>query len=120
MDRAMSFAVGVRVGDEDGTVGVLVPDVPNSARRCRTLDEALAHARGAIERHIEIVLERNATVLRPVRTIEALAGEPNHDGLVWMTIEIDVEGIHRRHAQRLRAAAFERFESRSRGTRTDR
>lgn len=62
--------------------GVIVPDLPGCFSAGRTLDEAMAMAREAIELHLEGLIEEGQVVPDPGQ-IESHRRNPEYDGGTW-------------------------------------
>ena len=69
--------------DRDSDYGVTVPDLPGCFSAGRSIDEALAMAKEAIELHIEGLIDEGLPVPRPAASISTRSGpiiptEPGH------------------------------------------
>ena len=67
--------------------GVTVPDLPGCFTAGRTLDEALAMAREAIELHLEGLIEQGEAVPRP-HAIEDYKDEPQYKSGTWAVVSV--------------------------------
>ena len=74
--------------DADSDYGVTVPDLPGCFSAGRTLDEALAQAREAIELHLEGLIEEGQAVPRP-GSIEQYRGQRDYRDGTWAVVAID-------------------------------
>jgi predicted RNase H-like HicB family nuclease len=68
--------------------GVTVPDLPGCFSAGRTLDEALAMAREAIELHIEGLIDEGQPIPAPAK-IEAHQNDPDYANGTWAIVGID-------------------------------
>ena len=68
--------------------GVEVPDLPGCVTAGRTMDEAMAMAREAIELHLEGLAEQGSVPPLP-RSIEALCTIRQFTGGTWALIHVD-------------------------------
>ncbi len=92
--------------DRRSDYGVTVPDLPGCFSVGRTMDEAIAMAREAIELHIEGLIEAG----RPVpaaRRIEEQAKKATYKGGVWALVSIDPATL-RTNAKRINITIPER------------
>ncbi len=74
--------------DKRSDYGVTVPDLPGCFSAGRTLDEALAAAREAIELHVEGLIEEGQTV-PPAGSIEQHQRNPDYREGTWAVVSID-------------------------------
>jgi predicted RNase H-like HicB family nuclease len=81
--------------DKDSDYGVTVPDLPGCFSAGRTLDEALAAAREAIELHVEGLIEEGLPVPRP-GTIEQHRRKAEYRGGTWAVVGIDPSSLRLR------------------------
>lgn len=65
-----------------------MPDLPGCFSAGDTLDEAIEHAREAIELHIDGLLDDGDAVPQ-ARPISAHQGRPEFAGWIWALVEID-------------------------------
>jgi predicted RNase H-like HicB family nuclease len=65
--------------DRGSDYGVTVPDLPGCFTAGRTLDEALAMAKEAIELHLEGMIEQGEAVPRP-GAVEDYSSDPEYKG----------------------------------------
>lgn len=74
--------------DKGSDYGVTVPDLPGCFSAGRTLDEALASAREAIELHVEGLIADGLPVPQPDR-IEEQQRKAEYRGGTWAVVSID-------------------------------
>jgi predicted RNase H-like HicB family nuclease len=74
--------------DKGSDYGVTVPDLPGCFSAGRTLDEALAMAKEAIELHLEGLIEAGETVPRP-GSIETHRRKADYRGGTWAVVSIN-------------------------------
>ena len=74
--------------DANSAYGVTVPDLPGCFSAGSTLDEALAHAREAIELHLEGLIEENVPV-PPPQGVEHYQHKREYRGGFWAVVPID-------------------------------
>jgi predicted RNase H-like HicB family nuclease len=86
--------------------GVTVPDLPGCFSAGRTLDEALAMAREAVELHLEGLIEQGQPVPRPGR-IEDYKDDPEFKGGTWAVVSISPADL-RIKAKRINVSIPER------------
>ncbi|WP_374481347.1 type II toxin-antitoxin system HicB family antitoxin [Zoogloea sp.] len=84
----MRYPIAIEPGDDTHAWGVVVPDLPGCFSAGDTLDEAIEHAREAIELHIDGLLDDGEAV-PPARPIGAHQRRPEFAGWIWALIEID-------------------------------
>ncbi|MBS0370213.1 MAG: type II toxin-antitoxin system HicB family antitoxin [Proteobacteria bacterium] len=84
----MRYPIAIEPGDDTHAWGVVVPDLPGCFSAGDTLDEAIEHAREAIELHIDGLLDDGEAV-PPARPIGAHQGRPEFVGWIWALVEID-------------------------------
>ncbi len=87
--------------------GVTVPDLPGCFSAGRTLDEAIAMAKEAIELHLEGLVEEGRLIPRPA-PIETHQKNSDYEGGVWALIPIDQAAL-RIHARRVNITIPERI-----------
>ena len=73
--------------DRRSDYGVTVPDLPGCFTAGRTLDEALAMAREAIELHLEGLIEQGQEVPRP-GALEDYRDDPRYKSGTWAVVSI--------------------------------
>jgi len=78
--------------DTDSDYGVTVPDLPGCFSAGRSVDEAMAMAREAIELHIEGLIVDGRAVPRP-GSIEAHRRKTLYKGGVWALVSIDESSL---------------------------
>jgi predicted RNase H-like HicB family nuclease len=78
--------------DADSDYGVTVPDLPGCFSAGRTLDEALARAREAIELHVEGLLDEGQPVPKP-GTIERHQRNPDYRGGTWAVVSMEPSSL---------------------------
>lgn len=74
--------------DRTSDYGVTVPALPGCCSAGASIDEALTHAREAIELHLEGMLE-DGEPLPEMPPIEALQRKREYRGGIWFMVEID-------------------------------
>lgn len=84
----MRYPIAIEPGDDTRAWGVVVPDLPGCFSAGDTLDEAIEHARKAIELNIDGLLDDGEAV-PPARPISAHQGKPEFVGWIWAVVEID-------------------------------
>ena len=92
--------------DRGSDYGVTVPDLPGCFSAGRTMDEALAMAREAIELHLEGLIEDGQAVPRP-GTVEDYKDDPDYKGGVWAVVSISPADL-RTKAKRINISIPER------------
>ncbi|MDP4029115.1 MAG: type II toxin-antitoxin system HicB family antitoxin [Gallionella sp.] len=86
----MKFILAIEPATESTCFGVVVPDLPGCFSAGDTLDEAIDHAREAIDLWCETVIEDGGDV--PVaRSLAEHQADPEFAGWVWAVIEVPVE-----------------------------
>lgn len=120
----MRFALALHT-DDGVSYGVTVPDLPGCFSAGETLDQAIENARGAIDAHVELLIDmEGATELPRTRPLAEHHANPDLGGAVWVMIEVPVERyfgpaekinitVPRRLLQRIDAHARARHQSRS-------
>jgi predicted RNase H-like HicB family nuclease len=84
--ETMNFPIVIHK-ERGSDYGVTVPDLPGCFTAGRTLDEALAMAREAIELHLEGLVEQGQAVPRP-GVIEDYQRDPEYRGGTWAVVSI--------------------------------
>lgn len=84
----MNFPVAIHK-DARSAYGVTVPDLAGCFSAGKTLDEALANAREAIELHVEGLLDAGEPMPRP-KPIDAYVDAPDFRGAVWAIVSADL------------------------------
>jgi predicted RNase H-like HicB family nuclease len=92
--------------DRGSDYGVTVPDLPGCFSAGRTMDEALAMAREAIELHLEGLIAEGQVVPRAGK-IEQHRRQRDYAGGVWALIAVDPARL-RFHAKRINITMPER------------
>jgi predicted RNase H-like HicB family nuclease len=92
--------------DRGSDYGVTVPDLPGCFSAGRTMDEALAMAREAIELHMEGLIEQGQAVPRP-GTVEDYKDDSEYKGGVWAVVSISPADL-RTKAKRINISIPER------------
>ena len=92
--------------DRDSDYGVTAPDLPGCFTAGRTLDEALAMAREAVELHLEGLIEQGQTVPRP-GDIDRYKDDPQYKGGTWAVVSISPADL-RIKAKRINVSIPER------------
>ena len=93
--------------DKGSDYGVTVPDLPGCFSAGRTLDEALAMAKEAIELHLEGLIEEGQVVPGSV-SVEKHQKSAQYEGGIWALIPIDASAL-RIHARRVNVTIPERI-----------
>jgi predicted RNase H-like HicB family nuclease len=93
--------------DPDSDYGVTVPDLPGCFSAGSTVDEALDHAREAIELHLEGLIEDGEPVPKP-SAVDNHQRKRRHRGGVWAVIDIDPANLRVR-AKRVNITMPERI-----------
>jgi len=101
----MNFPVVIHK-DPKSDYGVIVPDLPGCFSAGRTIDEALAMAREAIELHLEGLVEEGQTIPES-GAIEDYKDRPEFRGGVWAVVSIFPAGL-RVKARRINISLPER------------
>jgi predicted RNase H-like HicB family nuclease len=105
MEAMMNFPVVIHK-DPKSDYGVIVPDLPGCFSAGRTIDEALAMAREAIELHLDGMIDDGEAVPKP-GAIEDYRGQPGFRGGVWAVVSISPAGL-RVKARRINISLPER------------
>jgi len=92
--------------DKASDYGVTVPDLPGCFSAGKTVDEALAMAKEAIELHLEGLIDEGQPVPRPGK-IESHQRDPEYRGGTWAMVTIDPAGL-RVNAKRVNITIPER------------
>lgn len=92
--------------DKDSDYGVTVPDLSGCFSAGKTLDEALAMAKEAIEFHMEELIESGQPVPKPKR-IEDHRKNRDYAGGTWAVVSVDSSTL-RAHAKRINITIPER------------
>lgn len=92
--------------DAGSDYGVTVPDLPGCFSAGRTVDEALAMAREAIELHLEGLTEDGQVVPEP-GTVERHRRTAAYRGATWAVVQVDAARL-RVHARRINITMPER------------
>ena len=87
----MNFPIVIHK-DRGSDYGVTVPDLPGCFSAGRTLDEALAMAREAIELHLEGLIEHGQVVPRP-GAVENHRRDPRYRGGTWAVVSVSPAGL---------------------------
>ncbi len=85
--------------DADSDYGVTVPDLPGCFSAGRTLDEAMAMAKEAIELHLEGLIEEGQIVPDP-SSVERHQRKRQYRGGTWAIVSINPADV-RPHARRI-------------------
>lgn len=78
--------------DPRSDYGVTVPDLPGCFSAGKTIDEALALAKEAIELHVEGLIEDGEAV-PPARPIDEHQRHPDYRGGTWAVVAIDPDNL---------------------------
>jgi predicted RNase H-like HicB family nuclease len=92
--------------DRGSDYGVTVPDLPGCFSAGKTVDEALAMAKEAIELHLEGLIHQGQSIPRP-GPIERHQENPDFRGGAWAIVTIDPAGL-RVNAKRINITIPER------------
>jgi predicted RNase H-like HicB family nuclease len=92
--------------DKGSDFGVTVPDLPGCFSAGKTVDEALAMAKEAIELHLEGLTEDATPIPRPGRIEQYRERADYRDGM-WAVVSIDPAGF-RANAKRINITMPER------------
>ncbi|MEX0678787.1 MAG: type II toxin-antitoxin system HicB family antitoxin [Pirellulales bacterium] len=87
----MNFPVVIHK-DKRSDYGVTVPDLPGCFSAGRTIDEALAMTKEAIELHLEGLTESGQPIPQP-GTIERHRANRDYRGGTWAVVSIDEESL---------------------------
>ncbi len=93
--------------DRDSDYGVTVPDLPGCFSAGKTVDEALAMAKEAIELHREGLIHEGQPIPRP-GGIEQYQQSADYRGGTWALVSIDPAGL-RVNAKRINITIPERI-----------
>jgi predicted RNase H-like HicB family nuclease len=93
--------------DRESDYGVTVPDLPGCFSAGRSLDEALAMAKEAIELHLEGLIHEGRPIPRP-GNIEQHQQSPDFCGGTWALVAIDPADL-RMNAKRVNIIVPERI-----------
>jgi len=93
--------------DRDSDYGATVPDLPGCFSAGKTVDEALAMAKEAIELHLEGLIDEGQPVPRP-GSVEQHQRNPDYRGGTWALVSIDPAGL-RVNAKRINITVPERI-----------
>jgi predicted RNase H-like HicB family nuclease len=93
--------------DCDSDYGVVVPDLPGCFSAGKTVDEALAMAKEAIELHLEGLIDEGLPVPRP-GSVEQHNRRAKYRGGAWAVVTIDPAGL-RASAKRINITIPERI-----------
>jgi predicted RNase H-like HicB family nuclease len=104
-ELAMNYPV-VLHKDPDSDYGVTVPDLPGCFSAGRTMDEAVAMAKEAIELHLEGIVADGQAIPRPTE-IERHQRNPEFRGGTWAIVSIDQANLRLR-AKRINITIPER------------
>ena len=118
----MQFALAVH--EEAGKFGVTVPDLPGCFAAGESLEDAIEDALGAIDAHVEVLIEDGAG-LPQVRPMKERLHDPDLAGALWVLVDVPVEQyfgpaekinitVPAMTLKRIDAYAAQRGESRSR------
>jgi len=91
---------------KDRDYGVTVPDLPGCFSAGRSIDEALAMAKEAIELHIESLIDEGQSV-PSAGNLEGHRRNPDYRGGRWALVPIDAAQLHVR-AKRINITVPER------------
>lgn len=91
VELTMNYAIAIHK-DDGSDYGVTVPDLPGCFTAGRTMDEALAMAREAIELHMEGMIEDGES-LPDAKPIETHQANPDYADATWAVIQIDPSAL---------------------------
>jgi predicted RNase H-like HicB family nuclease len=103
--RTMNYPV-VLHKERKSDYGVTVPDLPGCFSAGRTLDEALAMAREAVELHLEGLIEEGRPIPRPGKLEDHRRKADYRDG-TWAVVSVDAASLRVR-AKRINVTIPER------------
>lgn len=83
----MNFPAAIEHGDESTAFGVRFPDVPGCFSAGDTYEEALENAVGALEGHLELLVEDEESLPTP-SSIDEHKDNPEYEGCSWEMISI--------------------------------
>lgn len=92
--------------DKRSDYGVTVPDLPGCFSAGKTLDDALANAKEAIELHVEGLIAEGQAVPSP-GTIDQHQADADYEGGLWAVVSID-DATLRQRAVRINITVPER------------
>ena len=101
----MNYPIAIHK-DADSDYGVIVPDLPGCFSAGKTIDDAVAMAKEAIELHIEGLIEEGLVVPEP-SDIQTHESDPDYRGAVWAIVSIDPSDLRIR-AKRINITMPER------------
>ncbi len=87
----MNFSVVIHK-DKDSDFGVSVPDLPGCFSAGRTIDEALAMAKEAIELHLEGLVKDGQAIPQP-GTIQEHQHKREYSGGTWALVSVDESSL---------------------------
>ena len=99
----MNYPIAIH---KDSDYGVTVPDLPGCFSAGKTIDDAVAMAKEAIELHIEGLIEEGEVVPEP-SDIQAHQDHPDYRGAVWAIVSINPSDLRIR-AKRINITMPER------------
>lgn len=85
----MLYPIGIEVGDESQSYGVIVPDVPGCFSAGDTLEEAFLNAKEAIQFHIEGMIEDGEDVPLP-SDLDSFVGKKEYKGFAFALVDVDL------------------------------
>lgn len=86
----MKFVIGLEPGTRRTAWGVVVPDLPGCFSAGDTIDEAVDHAREAIELYCEVLAEDGKEIPAP-KAFSVHQADPARKGWVWAIVDVPVE-----------------------------
>jgi predicted RNase H-like HicB family nuclease len=90
----LNFPIAIHK-DADSDYGVTVPDLPGCFTAGKTLDDALAMAREAIELHLEGLIEAGEPIPAP-RSVEHYKGKRDFAGATWAVVTVNAAALGQR------------------------
>ena len=84
----MLYPIGIEMGDETHSYGVVVPDVPGCFSAGDTLEDAFINVKEAIAFHIEGMLEDGEEIPQPT-SLQEHAKNPEYEGITFSFVDVD-------------------------------
>ncbi len=85
----MKYPIAIELGTKKRAFGVVVPDLPGCFSAGDTLDEAIDHAKEAVELWLETVIDDGGAVPVP-RTIAEHQKNPEFANWIWAVVSVDL------------------------------
>lgn len=86
----MRFIIAIEPGTEATAFGVVVPDLPGCFSAGDGLDQAIDHAREAIDLFCETLIEDGGSV-PPATPMSVHQANPEFAGWIWAVVDVPVE-----------------------------